>query len=190
MAYDVSRKCVVLFSGSTFRGGRPRGYPREWNGEVSEAGRRFRSQPQSTLYGLRCARERIVLFGGLGNVRLGDTWEWDGQSLDSGCRQGTKPSQVRRYGLRLPATTHTPLRRVRRLRNLWGHLGLGCVEWTQLDSTGPARMDHAMAYDSGGPFFGGLDESFEQLLGDTWEWDGYTWIQVAISAPPRAEVMP
>src|SRR6185295_2793722 len=63
--------------------------------------------------------------------------------------------------------------------------------WTQVGAVASSpheRVYHAMAYDSlrgrvvlfGGGFTGGL------VLGDTWEWDGTYWTQVANSGPsPR-----
>jgi hypothetical protein len=52
------------------------------------------------------------------------------------------------------------------------------------------RANHAMAYDSGRQrvvLFGG--ETYGQVLGDTWEWDGTDWTQVfpQSSPPARAE---
>lgn len=58
--------------------------------------------------------------------------------------------------------------------------------WTQVATTGPiARGDHAMAFDSVRGrtlLFGGRSNS---ILGDTWEWDGASWLpQIAAPWPP------
>ncbi len=54
----------------------------------------------------------------------------------------------------------------------------GTPPWMQLVATGPsARLYHEMVYDAGRDrvvLFGG--ENID-LLGDTWEWDGSSWIQ-------------
>ena len=61
--------------------------------------------------------------------------------------------------------------------------------WQFLDvSAPPARLGHAMAYDSLRKrvvLFGGSGSS--SLLGDTWEWDGAIWVRMATNGPsPRA----
>src|SRR5690606_20912142 len=47
----------------------------------------------------------------------------------------------------------------------------------------PVRMAGAMAYDARRErvvLFGGMDSSNATNLGDTWEWDGTTWTEVAM----------
>src|SRR5215831_5539300 len=61
--------------------------------------------------------------------------------------------------------------------------------WTQVATTGPtARSGLAMTFDPGRHkvvLFGGYDVAFTRL-GDTWEWDGTAWLEVANSGPnPR-----
>jgi len=63
--------------------------------------------------------------------------------------------------------------------------------WVQVAVNGPspsARYMHAMAYDSQRGktvLFGGQSNGTD--LGDTWEWDGTAWVQVATTGPtPRA----
>jgi hypothetical protein len=64
--------------------------------------------------------------------------------------------------------------------------GLG---WSQLAVPGPGqRHSHALAYDAARGvvvLFGGLDggRTNGQLLGDTWEWNGNAWTQVATTGP-------
>jgi hypothetical protein len=52
----------------------------------------------------------------------------------------------------------------------------------------PARMQHTMAYDPGRQrvvMFGGCDGyNPADHFGDTWEWDGSDWTQVASTGPP------
>jgi hypothetical protein len=56
-------------------------------------------------------------------------------------------------------------------------------------ATPPARMAHAMAYDTGRQrivLFGGFSTVGQSALGDTWEWDGTTWTQCFPSLSPTA----
>jgi hypothetical protein len=63
--------------------------------------------------------------------------------------------------------------------------------WTQVASTGPSPRDgHSMAFDSSRNktvLFGGVGGvGTVGYLGDTWEWDGTAWTQVASTGPaPR-----
>jgi N-acetylneuraminic acid mutarotase len=64
--------------------------------------------------------------------------------------------------------------------------------WTQLEDIGPpARWGHGMAYDAARQrvvVFGGgtIQGTNAQSFGDTWEWDGASWTQVADTGPaPR-----
>jgi hypothetical protein len=66
------------------------------------------------------------------------------------------------------------------------------VAWLQVATTGPVpRQGHAMVYDSHRGrtvLFGGYthDTWPNPAGGDTWEWDGTTWTQLAITGPaPR-----
>ncbi len=59
--------------------------------------------------------------------------------------------------------------------------------WTLKDSNGPRRSSPAMDYDSRRGvtvLFGGYDYVTGTTLGDTWEWNGSTWTQVATTGPP------
>lgn len=53
------------------------------------------------------------------------------------------------------------------------------TNWTTIPASGPAgRNEPAMAYDGGRiVMFGGRATSNNQVLNDTWEWDGTTWTQ-------------
>src|SRR5262249_22445088 len=58
--------------------------------------------------------------------------------------------------------------------------------WTERATTGPARQNMGIAYDSARNrtvVFGGAGP-----LGDTWEWDGATWTERATTGPaPRVD---
>jgi Dockerin type I domain len=65
--------------------------------------------------------------------------------------------------------------------------------WTQVATTGPeARFGMGMAYDSARHrtvLFGGESLSGPEFVefGDTWEWDGVRWTQVASTGPSARE---
>jgi hypothetical protein len=73
----------------------------------------------------------------------------------------------------------------------WEWNGAGAGSWTQVAVGGgpPAMHHHQMVYDAARGvtvLFGGIDSS-NQLLGETWEWDGMAWTQRAVVGPsPRA----
>ena len=62
------------------------------------------------------------------------------------------------------------------------------VDWVQVANNGPSnRRCHAMAYDSArgvAVLFGGTQwPPNEVYFDDTWEWDGTTWSEIAVSGP-------
>ena len=65
------------------------------------------------------------------------------------------------------------------------HAPLAAQVWIQATTTGPgARTFHSLAYDSQRArtvLFGGTPSG--SVFGDTWEWDGISWSQVAASGP-------
>jgi len=126
------------------------------------------------------ARERVVVFGGVGSnhLVLGDTWEWDGTTWTMRA-SGPTP----RYGHTMAydavtglvvlfggTTTYSPL-----LEDTWEWDG---TTWTQRAFLGPAlRQWPAMAYDAARGrmvLFGGETRSYYSnfSLGDTWEYAG------------------
>lgn len=140
-------------------------------------------------------RARVVLFGGQNgqNVKLNDTWEWDGSAWNLAAGSGPSP----RY---LHAMAYDSQRgRTVMFGGVSGTTFLGDTwEWDgsswlpQLFATGPAgRQDHCMAYDSqrsrtvlvGGYSAGGI-------LNEVWEWNGSIWMHMGLAPHPivNAEV--
>ncbi len=135
------------------------------------------------------ARGRVVLFGGLsGSTRLGDIWEWDGESWTEQNPDAPTPSARHSHAMAYDSA--------RRVVVLFGGNASGreadTWEWdgTAWNSLGvtPApysRYGHSMAYDAGRGvvvLFGGYDNQNERL-DDTWEWNGGTWTE-RIDLPP------
>jgi hypothetical protein len=143
------------------------------------------------------ATHRIVMFGGWnGSVYLGDTWEYDGVHWTENVVPGPRARG-------LHALAYDEARGVTLLfggvfaPGQSGYLGdtwqYANGVWTQRSSTAfpPRRFDHAMVYDSKRGrivMFGGRGSSGASLMGDTWEWDGSSWIPMspAVSPTPRA----
>ncbi len=139
---------------------------------------------------------RTIVFGGTDlNALLDDTWELEGWT-----RTWTERHPVvRPSARRAAAMAFFPPRGTSVLFGGEGGLGVvadlweydaGDHAWTPLDASAvpPARASFAMAYDSSRRrlvIFGG--EGDTGLLGDTWEFDGTTWLEAtpATSPSPR-----
>ena len=147
-------------------------------------------------------RGRVVLFGGAdASTVRGDTWEWDGAGWAQISLAGPEPrtfaamayDSLRQRtvlfgGNRVlfggdPAASNTFL------GDTWEWDGL---KWTPIRASGPPpRAEAAIAFDEKRNrivLFGGYNRAGGKIrrLGDTWEWDGATWMQVPAPGPsPR-----
>jgi Galactose oxidase, central domain len=140
-------------------------------------------------------RQRVVLFGGWGGVEtLGDTWEWDGSAW-------TQIADMGPPGRYSPGMTYDVSRQCVVLFGgsvwleqwpWWVTLGdtweWNGTEWTQVADIGPPpRLDHTMTYDAIRQrvvLYGGDADAYGgQPFGDTWEWDGTEWTQIADTGP-------
>lgn len=134
------------------------------------------------------ARDRVVLFGGVNTASLlNDVWEWDGtQWLDVTPSSGPAPAPRRGALMAYDAAHHVIVLfggdDFTSFGDTWTWNGSA---WTQLSpaASPPSRTDAGMVYDDVrqrivlfGGFPGGGGGA--PLLGDTWEWDGTTWIDV------------
>ena len=187
MAYDSQRDVTVLF------GGFDQGYcgdTWEWDGshwrQVADNGPAARSHHAMAYDSVRGV---TVMFGGSNGVDLGDTWEWDGNQWRPAlfAPGPTRSSHSLAFDTQRGVTVLFGGESPNVLGDSWEWDGLS---WTQVATTGPApRSEHAMVYDNTRGvtvLFGGLDPSATvQPYGDSWEWDGTTWSQVASSGPGR-----
>jgi hypothetical protein len=146
---------------------------------------------------------RLLLFGGADESRvLGDTWSWDGDRrqwrfvTDAGPSGRTFPSMVYDAnrgevvlfgGNRVLFGTDGDVDTF--LEDTWTLKGSA---WTRRLVSGPtARAEAAIAYDRTRGrlvLFGGYRRTSNGTLrlGDTWEWDGSQWSQMAADGPaPR-----
>jgi hypothetical protein len=140
------------------------------------------------------AHQRVVLFGGTDLASaFNETWKWDG-------RAWTQIADMGPSGRLSSGMTYDELRQrlvlfggyvmvsggVQFYGDTWEWNG---TEWTQVTDMGPLpRSSCAMTYDAirqrvmlfGGVYYGSSGGS---RLGDTWEWDGTEWTQIADTGP-------
>lgn len=151
-------------------------------------------EPLMGAYGYDSLRRRFVLVGS------GWTTEWDGSSWQ---RLPLPVAHPRLYGATFNTRTWVAAAAYDSLRGrlvlLAGQYGAGRAETWEWDgenwfevtppstSASPSsRTLHAMAFDPTRGrvvMFGGSDDS-QQVLGDTWEWDGQEWSRILASGSP------
>lgn len=125
------------------------------------------------------ARQRVVLFGGLGaGSYLNDTWEFDGANwspVTGGGQPPARDSHAMAFDSGQGQTVLFGGYAGAPLDDTWTYDGV----WHPANpaQSPPARFHHALAYASDrgvSVLFGGLG-SGNTRLGDTWEYDGTTW---------------
>ena len=179
----------------------------EWDGsawtDVTPAGANAQP-PARTFHALAydSARGRVVLFGAFDSSFnfLSDTWVWDGTAWTDVTPGGANASPSARFGHVLAydsARGRVVLfggqdSSLNELSDTWEWDGSA---WTDVTPAGAnaspsARTFPALAYDSARErvvLFGGQDSS-DNELSDTWEWDGSAWTDVtpagANASPP------
>lgn len=197
MAYDSARDRIIAFGGYTYQHGMAFFLADTWEwdgGSWTLRGTSGPSRRDSHAMAYDSARSRVVLFGGTdGGASLNDTWEWNGTNWNQRSTSGPTP----RYGHAMAFDSG------RGRTVMFGGFNSNSVtysaetwewdgtSWIFRASTGPSKRSwHSLVYDSrrsrvvlfGGQYFpstGGVVR-----LGDTWEWDGTSWIQLATTGPP------
>jgi hypothetical protein len=193
MVYDSARNRVVLFGG--YGNGAGLADTWEWDGStwiqrtpaVSPPGRSGHAMVYDSV------RRRVVLFGGNGTpwVLYGDTWEWDGSTWVQrmpGASPPASTSHAMAYdSFRAEVVLFGTPDALGLSGGMWVWDGSTWIERTpQATPTPPGRGEHVMAYDSTRDrvvLFGGTGQS--GVLGDTWEWDGSTWLERTAMTTPR-----
>ena len=135
-------------------------------------------------------RQRVVLFGGHRTengerIRLGDTWEWDGQLWEQRASDGPPP----RNGSAMAYDS------ARKRIVLFGGSGASGETWEWdgeaweriMSAETEGRFNSALAYDTERQAlirFGGW--TGEERVGGTWRYDGVRWTKIAHDGPsPR-----
>jgi hypothetical protein len=196
MAYDAARKRVILFGGGTASVARNDTW--EWDGQQWTLRTPATSPPARWQHAMAydSVRKRIVLFGGRDerSALLGDTWEWDGVTWVERTPTNAPPPRAHHelaYDASRQRTVLFGGQFSSALANdTWEWNGSNWVR--QTTATSPSlRYLHAMAYDAvrrrvivyggyGRPSGGGASGA----LGDTWEWNGTAWTELAPSTTP------
>lgn len=191
LAFDSARNRVVLFGGTARSASSSDNFGDtwEWDGDLWVQVAQFGPPAMAThAMSFDSKRKRVVLFGG-----SRETWEWDGQAWTQVADTG--PPGVGGIGMVYDAEREHTL-----LFGGFGDVGSGDgyhggswqwdgTEWTQISESGPrARSHYAMVYDNARQrvvLFGGWSPEgvATRLYGDTWEWDGASWEQVAAFGP-------
>ena len=184
MAYDASRKRVVLFGGEP-----PVGVPDysdtwEWDGSnwiqsttftaAIPAGRSYHDMVYDSY------RQVVVLFGGMGWDRYQDTWFWNGTIWSRISDKGIH--ELEGHGMAYHADRD-------KVVLYGGHRGLALPErttyhwdgnsWNEMTTQGPGELwMHSMVYDSQRNLvvlFGGNNDEGLQGFVNTWTWDCNSW---------------
>jgi hypothetical protein len=143
-------------------------------------------------------RHNVVLFGGLGQAPLDDTWTWNGSGWSH--RQGLTANPPARKGGAMAFDG------VRRQVILFGGLGSAQLNDTWVWDGGawqeqhpshspPPREGASMVFDpaiGAIVLYGGMDDSTPKpsAINDTWSWNGNDWTQLQPTASPAGGVRP
>lgn len=188
MAYDSVRFRTVHLQKTTFG-------MLAWEYDGNKWARRHQrlAPPPSHSHALvyDTKRRRIVMVGTSQSSTSADTWVWNGVSWIKLILLVNAPQVVAGYAMVYDSArdrlvlfggedTNKNL-----LGDTWELDGPTWVRVAASATTPPARMGHAMVYDSNlgvTVMFGGYDGS--KLLNDTWSWDGKSWVQLNLPASP------
>ncbi len=204
-AYDSVRRKVVLFGGQDVNGNFLNdvwewdGAAKTWTNVTPTSGPV--PLPRSS-FGMAYDpnRQKVVIYGGnvstaYSNVGIaGDTWEWDGATQTWTLATGA--TSIVSVGLWASQMAYDPnLKQVILFggQPYWdypqngGTYAWDGTTWNLITTSGPSgRIYPAMTTDLGRSkvvLFGGNSGFGNYIsLGDTWEWDGTAWTQVAVNA--------
>jgi len=210
MAYDLLRSTLTLFGGQQLVGSEvPDAYLMSdtwawtgdhWSERTVHPTVPARRQAHGLVYD--AARNKVLLFGGAASavdmaVDMNDTWEWDGVHWDP-VATARSPSPRRELAIATYGRGVVVFGGLRGtgdaaevLGDTWVLADAGWGSETPLPAP-PARWGAAMAYDAardklvlfGG--HGGTADVTDNLLADTWEWDGVRWTRRSTIHVPRA----
>ncbi len=191
MAFDTRRNQAILFGGFVPGTGSVND-TWTWNGSTwqqvatqnAPAGRAYAGIAYDSIRG------RVVVHGGLGNSQalFGDTWEFDGFDWAQSAASGPG-------GRRGPAMTFDDTRGqvvlfgggdgTQVFGDTWTYDGFA---WTQRATpTAPSpRWQAQIEHDTlcgRAVLHGGADATFANNYGDSWAWDGTSWMQLAGTSP-------
>lgn len=194
MAYDVRRRRLVVFGGNAVLFGSPGAAPPllsdtwEWDGgrwhRFAGAGPSARAEAAMVF---DAQRGRCVLFGGYrkegeATVRLGDTWEFDGQSWRQVATDGPEPRSGAALAYDATRGSVVLFGGSGRKADTWSWQG---GKWTRLETNAvEGRFNAEMAGDARRGLllrFGGWDGRLR--VAETWELIGTRWRRLDADGP-------
>lgn len=207
MSFDAARQVTVLFGGCCSNGGGFFGDTWEWNGTAWSQPMPETSPSARAGAGLAWDARRTVglLFGGCasstaGCTPQGDTWEWDGTNWSQLSPATSPPPRADHHmaydsgrGVTVLFGGCTSYNNnaecTQTVNDTWEWNG---VTWTHPTpaTSPPARFSHGLVFDSDrgvSVMFGGCQPVNGQcidpnnLMNDTWEWNGQAWTQMAVA---------
>jgi hypothetical protein len=180
MAYDPSRRKLVLFGGASVSSG---ALADTWEFDGAQWLQRHPANSPSPRYAHAMfydpARARVVLFGG---SWVGETWEWDGNDWRRLAPGVEPPPSVWCGAVYDTARGNGVLLRGNDPQSVWLWAS---GAWVPLPRVVPARSGVALAWDAGRArvvAFGGADASSKQTAAID-EWDGSAWQQRPWAGP-------
>jgi hypothetical protein len=183
MAYDQTRRMVVLFGGKNENGLLDDTW--EWDGSQWHPRNPEQAPPARVGHRLiyDVERHRVVLYGGSDDSYwFSDGWEWDGTNWLP-IEFSTTPRIAYAYAI---VEDSARQRKFAFLGSegtwIWDEMG-----WRQLslESEPQERVSHTMVYDSLREqivLFGGATEGW--VFGDTWAFDGESWRELSLPYQP------
>jgi hypothetical protein len=141
---------------------------------------------------------KVYLYGGAGTASpfLSDMWEWDGTTWTELTFTGPTPGQ--RYGASMATLGNNLV--------LFGNVGgptdtwtFDGTSWTQAATVGPtgnpgglsdSRCFQGMATLGDKVILFGGEQDANDILNDTWSWDGTSWTELSIANAPAARFHP
>ncbi len=204
MTYDTATRSTVMFGGTN--GNPSAGFDDTWiltaaNGWTQLFPARFPSRRAGAMMAYDADTRTVMLFGG-GNAteNLNDTWIWDGENWSRAITRISPPARSS-HGMAYNPITKTVL--------LFGGNGNDGVlsdtwEWTgktrtwtqRFPATSPSARRTSIVFDAAIGrivLFGGdnaAGDCCDTYYNDTWEWDGFNWVQQFPPAQPPARALP
>lgn len=194
MVYDTRRSRMVLFGGYAPTGaGGMQADTWEWDG-IAWTQRVLPVQPPARGYfgmAYDSWRGQVLVFGGVdaANQHLDDTWAFDGVAWTQ-VATATRPSARRGVAMAFDDTRGQTVLfgggdGAQVFGDTWVFDGANWV--AQPGAGGPsARQEARLAHDGRcgkAVLHGGADNSYSTNYGDSWAWDGSTWVAVAGASP-------
>jgi len=137
---------------------------------------------------------KIILYGGSGTSGgfLSDTWQWDGTTWTELATSGPTPGGRYGHSMATLGNVIVLFGNVAGPTDTWTFDG---ATWTQAATVGPTGNAGGLSDSRGFQtmatlgdkviLFGG-EQDANDILNDTWAWDGTSWTELTVANPPAA----